>query len=94
MTKCENCKKEKEVTDVAGHLLCEDCTDEIIECDFCGEFLGISYDALTAGNFGKLSVPELSLPDHITDLIFCNIEHLEAYLKKYKGEQSVNSCCG
>jgi len=95
MTVCENCKKEKEVAEIEGHLLCEKCSEEIVRCDHCGKFLDISYDALTECNFGKLRVPELSLPDQITNLVFCNLEHLEEYLKKYKEERNGHSrdCC-
>ena len=92
MAICENCKNEKKVTDIEGYLLCEDCEEDIVRCDFCRKFLAINYDALTAGNFGKLSVPSLSLPDIMTDAVFCNIEHLEGYLKKYKDANSGHTC--
>lgn len=86
---CEGCGEEKEIgeiKEVEGHLLCKDCEEDIVRCDFCTKFLGINYDALMVGNFGKLTVPELSLPDQMTNLIFCDIEHTEAYLKRYKEE--------
>lgn len=89
---CESCKKEKNVTNIDGHLLCEECSEEIVKCDFCGNFLGVNYDALTEGNFGKLRVPELSLPDQMTNVVFCNIEHLEKYLEKYKEEGHACIC--
>lgn len=92
MAKCEGCKEEKEVIEIEGHLLCKDCKEDIVECDFCHKFLGINYDALMVGNFGKLSVPTLSLPDMMTDAVFCNIEHLEGYLKKYKDMNKGHKC--
>lgn len=94
MARCENCKDEKNGTEIEGHFLCGDCMEDIIRCDFCDTFLGISYDALMADNFGKLTVPELSLPDQMTNLIFCNIECLETYLKKYKEGIAGRTCCG
>lgn len=92
---CENCKKEKEgdkVKEIEGHILCEACAEEIVTCDFCGKFLGISYDDLTENNFGRLSVPELSLPDMITNVRFCNIDHLEKYLEKRNGKSAEHIC--
>lgn len=85
MTKCEGCEQEKEVTDIEGNLLCKECEEEIVRCDFCNRLLATSYDNLE-NNFGTLSVPELSLPDKGTNLIFCNIDCLEGYLQKYKKE--------
>lgn len=83
MAKCEGCEQEKEVTDIEGNLLCNECAEEIIRCDFCNRLLAISLDNLE-DNFGRLSVPELSLPDKQTHLLFCNIDCLEGYLQQYK----------
>lgn len=83
---CESCEQEKEVVAIEGYMLCEDCTEDIVICDNCQKFLGISYDMMEIDSFGKLGVPELSLPDKQTNLIFCNVNCLEEYLKKYKKE--------
>lgn len=85
MAKCEGCGQEKEVTDIEGNLLCEECKEDIVRCDFCNKFIETSYDNLE-NNFGILSVPELTLPDKGTNLIFCNIDCLEGYIQKYKEE--------
>ncbi len=85
MTKCEYCEKE-EVTDIEGHLLCNDCSKEIVRCDFCNRLLATNYDDLEVDNFGRLDVPELSLPDKQEHLIFCDLDCLDAYLKKYRHE--------
>jgi predicted RNA-binding Zn-ribbon protein involved in translation (DUF1610 family) len=95
MAKCEDCGQEKEVTNIEGHLLCSECAEEIVRCDLCTRLLATSYDNLEADNFGKLSVPELSLPDKQARLIFCNIDCLEGYLKKYKKElKEHDTTCG
>ena len=73
MTKCEGCEQEKEVTDIEGNILCNECAEEIVRCDFCNRLLATSYDNLT-------------LPDKRAHLIFCNIDCLEGYLQKYKKE--------
>jgi predicted RNA-binding Zn-ribbon protein involved in translation (DUF1610 family) len=85
MTKCEECGQEREVKDIEGNLLCDECSEEIVRCYFCNKLLATSYDNL-GDNFGKLSVPELSLPDKQTNMIFCNIDCLEGYLQRYKKE--------
>lgn len=82
---CEGCQKDKEVRDIEGHILCNECIEDIVNCDFCGILIGINFDVLE-DNFGRLSVPELRLPDKQTHLIFCNIDCLDAYLKKYRQE--------
>lgn len=81
---CENCEQEKELTGINDHLLCEVCMEDVVRCDNCVAFIGISYDKMEIDSFGKLEVPELSLPDKQTNLIFCNVECLESYLQKYK----------
>lgn len=86
MTKCETCEEEKDVTDIEGHLLCNQCAEDIVRCSFCNMFLAINFDELEIDNFGTLSVPELALPDKQARLIFCNIDCLEGYLQKYKKE--------
>lgn len=86
MTICEGCEQEKAITDIDGHLLCDDCTKDIVRCSFCNKFLAIDIDELENDNFGRLSVPELALPDKQTHLIFCNLDCLDAYLKKYRQE--------
>lgn len=87
MTKCEGCEQEKDVTDIDGHLLCEECAEDIVRCSFCNKLLATSYDDLET-NFGPLTVPVLSLPDKGENLIFCDIGCLEEYLQKYKREQN------
>jgi hypothetical protein len=87
MTMCECCKQEKDVKDIEGNILCEECSADVVRCDFCNRLLATSYDDLE-DNFGILSVPELSLPDKGANLIFCDIDCLEGYLQKYKREQS------
>lgn len=86
MTKCEGCEEEKDVTEVEGHLICKECNEDIVRCNFCNRFIGINYDELEIDNYGTLSVPELALPDKQRNLIFCNIDCLEGYLQKYKKE--------
>lgn len=86
MTKCENCGSETELSDIDGHKLCKQCSEDVVRCDYCRKLLDISYDHLS-DNFGRLSVPELSLPDKSTNMVFCDIEHLEEYLKIYKEEK-------
>lgn len=89
IAKCENCEQEKEVTDTEGNLLCEECADEIVRCSFCNKLLGISYEVME-DNFGRLNVPELSLPDKGEGLIFCDVDYcLEGYLQKYKRERDI-----
>lgn len=83
---CESCEEEKEVVEIEGHTLCKTCAEDIIRCTFCNRFIGINYDELEADNYGTLNVPELSLPDRLARLIFCNIDCLEDFLKKYKEE--------
>jgi len=80
--KCESCGQMKEVANVEGHLLCSECSEDVIRCDLCRKILGLSYDDLV-DNWGRLSVPELGLPDVFHRLVFCDIEHLERYLKNY-----------
>lgn len=95
MTKCEGCEEEKDVTDIEGNILCEECEKDIVRCDFCNRLLATSHDDLEADNFGTLSVPELSLPDKQEHLIFCNIDCLEGYLQKYKKElKEHDKTCG
>jgi len=86
MTKCEGCEQEKEVTNIEDHILCKECAEEIVRCDFCHKVLAASYDDLEIDNFGRLAVPELALPDKQSHLKFCNLDCLEAYLKKYRQE--------
>ena len=86
MVKCEGCEEEKEVTDVEGHLLCKECERYIVRCESCNRFLAVNYDELEIDNYGTLSVPELALPDRQTHLLFCNIDCLDVYLKKYRQE--------
>lgn len=88
MAICEGCEHEKDVTDVEGNILCEECADEIVRCSFCNKLLGISYEVME-DNFGRLNVPELSLPDKGEGLIFCDVDYcLERYLQKYKRERN------
>lgn len=95
MTKCEGCEEEKDVTEVEGHLLCKECKEDIVICNFCDRFLAIDVDELEIDNFGTLSVPELSLPDKQEHLIFCNIDCLEGYLQRYKKElKEHDKTCG
>ena len=88
MAKCESCKQEKDVTDIEGNLLCEDCAEDIVRCSFCNRLLSINYDGLET-NFGILTVPTLSLPDLGENLIFCDVDCLEGYIQKYKREKRV-----
>ena len=95
MTKCEGCEQEKEVSDIEGNLLCKECAEDIVRCDFCNRLLATSIDDLEADNFGRLSMPELALPDKQAHLIFCNLDCLEAYLKKYRQElKEQDTTCG
>ncbi len=95
MTKCESCEEEKDVMEIEGHLLCNECKEDIVICNFCNRFLAIDIDELEIDNFGTLSVPELSLPDKQTHLMFCNLDCLEAYLKKYRQElKERDTTCG
>ena len=89
MTKCENCEQEKDVIDIEGYLLCEDCAEEIVRCSFCNGLLGLTYDCLLESNFGILTVPELSLPDLEVNLYFCDVDCLEEYIQKYKREKRI-----
>lgn len=82
---CENCKEEKELKDIEGKLLCEGCARDIVRCDYCRKLISLSFDELE-DNFGRLSIPELKLPDKQTSLVFCNLDCLEGYLKKYRQE--------
>lgn len=94
MIKCEGCEEEKEVTEIEGHLLCNECAKGIVRCEFCNRFLAVNYDELEIDNYGTLSIPELTLPDKQTHLLFCNIDCLEAYLKKYRQElKDKDRCC-
>lgn len=86
MTKCEGCEEEKDVKDIEGHLLCSECAEDIVRCNFCGRFLAIDVDELEIDNFGTLGVPELFLPDKQGHLTFCNIDCTEGYLQKYRQE--------
>lgn len=86
MKKCEVCGKEKEVVNVEGHILCKECGEEIVRCDYCNRLLGVNFDELETNNFGKLIVPELTLPDKQAHLVFCNLDCLCEYLKKYRRE--------
>lgn len=85
MTICESCRDEKDVTEVEGHLLCEDCAESIIKCDNpkCGKFLAIDYESII-DNFGRSAYPELSLPDHITNMTFCDKKCLMEFLLEDK----------
>jgi len=95
MTKCEGCGEEKDVTEVEGHLLCSQCAEDIVRCNFCNMFLAINVDELEMDNFGGLYVPELALPDKQYHLMFCNLDCLEAYLKKYRQElKERDTTCG
>ena len=85
---CEGCNQEKEVTDVEGHLLCEDCAENVVRCGFCNKFLAVTYDDLET-NMGPLIVPELTLPDKQEGLIFCDVDCLERYVQKYQREKKV-----
>ena len=78
---CESCGEEKEVTEIDGHYLCEECSEYIVRCDSCNAFLGINHDVIT-DNFGKSEYPELSLPEEQTSLIFCNRKCLQEFLNK------------
>lgn len=51
---CENCKEEKELKDIEGNLLCEECARDIVVCNFCEKFISVSFDELE-DNFGRLS---------------------------------------
>lgn len=82
---CESCEQEKDVSDIEGHLLCKECEEEIVRCDFCNKLIDVNIDTLE-DNFGRLSVPELMLPDIQESLKFCNIDCLEGYLKKHRKE--------
>jgi predicted RNA-binding Zn-ribbon protein involved in translation (DUF1610 family) len=86
--KCETCKQEKDVTDVEGYLLCDECADDIVRCSFCKKLLATAYDYLET-NAGPLVVPTLSLPDKGENLIFCDICCLEEYIQKYKRENYI-----
>jgi hypothetical protein len=80
---CEGCCQEKEVTDVEGHLLCDDCKENVVRCSFCNKFLAVTYDDLTT-NIGPLIVPELTLPDEEGSMKFCDVDCLEGYVREYQ----------
>jgi predicted RNA-binding Zn-ribbon protein involved in translation (DUF1610 family) len=88
IAKCEGCEQEKDVTDIEGHILCDECSDDIVRCSFCKKLLATAYDDLET-NAGPLIVPTLSLPDEGENLIFCDICCLEEYIQKYKREKNV-----
>jgi phage FluMu protein Com len=88
MAKCEGCEQEKDVKDIEGNILCDECTKDIVRCDFCNKLLAVSMDDLET-NCGALSVPELTLPDMKTSQRFCDVDCLEGYVKKYKKEQEI-----
>jgi hypothetical protein len=88
MAICEGCEQEKDVTDIEGNLLCDECEIDIVRCNFCNRLLAKCFDDLET-NFGTLTVPELSLPDKGQNLIFCDIDCLEDYVQKYKREKNV-----
>lgn len=95
MTKCESCEEEKDVMEIEGHLLCKECKEDIVICNSCNRFLAIDVDELEIDNFGTLSVPELSLPDKQMHLMFCNLDCLDTYLKKYRQElKERDTTCG
>ncbi len=86
MTICEGCEQEKDVNDIEGHFLCWECAEDVVRCHFCNRLLEISYEAMV-DNFGRLNVPQLSLPDKGEDLIFCDVDCLEKYVQEYKVEK-------
>lgn len=89
IAKCEGCcDKEKVVTNVEGHLLCENCEEDVVRCSFCNRLLAINFDDLET-NIGTPIVPELSLPDQQTGMMFCDVDCLEEYIHKYKREKDV-----
>lgn len=92
MAKCEGCGQKKEVKDIEGYILCKDCEKDIVRCDFCNKILAASHDDLMIDNYGRLCVPLLSIPDKQENLIFCNLDCLEAYLKKYRQEMVERHC--
>lgn len=88
MTMCESCEQEKpedEIVDIEGQLLCKECSEEIIRCDNCKKLLSLSYDDLT-DNLGRLSCPELFLPNRQTSLMFCDRDCLVEYLENNKDD--------
>lgn len=54
--KCANCGKEfpeNQMTEYAGEMYCEECSDELLTtCDRCGE--AISYDDANHSRYGML----------------------------------------
>lgn len=86
MTRCEGCGQEKEVMSIESRVVCKECEEDIVRCDLCNRLLAVSFDELETNNFGRLTVPELSLPDKQQHLVFCNLDCLESYLKKYRQE--------
>lgn len=85
---CEGCEQKKDVTDVEGHFLCEDCAENVVRCSFCNKFLAVTYDDI-ATNVGPLMVPELTLPDKEGSLKFCDVDCLESYIREYQREKRV-----
>lgn len=80
---CEGCRQEKEVTDVDGNLLCDECTEDIIRCECCKKFLAINFDDMI-DNLGRPNVPELHLPDKQTSMFFCDTRCLKNYINSDK----------
>lgn len=87
MAICESCEQEKDIMDVEGNLLCDECIEDVVRCSFCNRLLATNYDDLET-NFGTLTVPELSLPDKGENMTFCDIDCLEKYVQKYKREKN------
>jgi hypothetical protein len=85
---CEGCEQKKEVTDVDGYLLCEDCAENVVRCSFCNKFLAVTYDDLET-NIGPLIVPELTLPDKEGSMKFCDVDCLERYVQDYQREKRI-----
>jgi len=42
MAVCEGCEQEKDVTDVEGSLLCEECAEDVVRCAFCNKLVAIN----------------------------------------------------
>lgn len=85
---CEGCEQKKEVTDIDGHLLCDDCAENVVRCSCCNKLLAVTYDDLTT-NIGPLIVPELTLPDKEGSLKFCDVDCLEKYILEYQREKRI-----
>jgi hypothetical protein len=85
---CDGCEQKKDVTDIEGHLLCDDCAENVVRCSFCNKFLAVTYDDLET-NIGQLIVPMLTLPDKEGSLKFCDVDCLERYILEYQREKRV-----